>query len=152
MGRYMTVELKDEYKTDVFIKRLNEELLQDFGSNNSTKFNPWNYLQEEADYINNTKEGKKQLQGWKRPITRETLNNNFFWLKNGVFSFKLSGGCTADEARDAVAVSKWLIKTRYKYLDKSQSENYSSKVIRDYLDYIFEEACCDMKELWKIPK
>jgi uncharacterized protein (DUF2344 family) len=99
MGRYMTVELKDEYKTDVFIKRLNEELLQDFGSNNSTKFNPWNYLQEEADYI-----------------------------------------------------TKWLIKTRYKYLDKSQSENYSSKVIRDYLDYIFEEACCDMKELWKIPK
>jgi hypothetical protein len=151
MGRYMIVVLKEEYRNDLFIETLNQELLSTFGSNNSIKFNPWNFLQEEADYINDTEDGKKQLPGWKRPITKETLNNNFFWFRNGEFSFKLSGGCTADEARDAVAVCKWLIKTRYKYIDKSTSENYSSGIVREYLDYIFEEAKYDMTALWKIP-
>jgi hypothetical protein len=151
MGRYMTVVLKEEHKNDLFIETLNQELLATFGSNNSVKFNPWNFLQEEADYINNTEDGKKQLEGWPRPITKEALHQNFFWLRNGEFSFKLSGGPTSAEARDAIAICKWLIKTRYKYINKSKSDNYSSGIVRQYLDYLFEEAGYDMKALWKIP-
>ncbi len=151
MGRYMTVVLKEEYKTDSFIKNLNEELLQNFGSNNSIKFNPWFYLQEEADYINQTEEGKKQLPGWDRPITKETLHYNFFWFRHGVFTCKLSAAC-ADEARDAIAICKWLIKTRYTYIDKSQSDNYSSAIVREYTNYLFQEDGYDLAELWKIPQ
>lgn len=151
MGRYMTVVLKEEHRSDVFIQLLNEDLLTRFGANNCLKFNSWDFLQEEADYFNNHTEGRKMLQGWERPITKETLSGNFFWYRNGEFTFKLSGGGTADEARDVIAVCKWLIATKCKYIDKSTSDNYSKEVVSQYLDYLFEEEGYNMEALWELP-
>ena len=90
MGTYLTVALKKEYLNDRFIEDLNDELTKLFGANNSVKFNTWNYLQEEADYMNSDPEGLKQLTYWKRPITKEMLAENFFWYRYGDFTFKLS--------------------------------------------------------------
>ncbi len=151
MGRYMTVVLKEGHRSDVFIQLLNEDLLTRFGANTCLKFNSWEYLQGEADYINNHPEGIKQLPDWKRPITKEALHRNFFWFRNGAFSFKLSGGGTADEARDAVAVCKWLMATKCKYIDKATSENYSKEIVQQYLDYLFEEDGYNMTALWELP-
>lgn len=74
MGRHMTVALKEKYVNDLFIQLLNEELTSRFGANTGVKFITWQYLEEEADYINNHPEGLKQLPDWKRPITKETLH------------------------------------------------------------------------------
>ena len=151
MGTYLTVALKKEYLNDRFIEDLNDELTKLFGANNSVKFNTWNYLQEEADYMNSDPEGLKQLTYWKRPITKEMLADNFFWYRYGEFTFKLSGCTSSDEARDEVAICKWVIKTKYKFLNKEKSDNCSSGIIRSYLDNLFIEAGYDIAELWKIP-
>lgn len=151
MGQYMTVVLKEAHKNDLFIELLNRELAESYGANTCVKFNTWQHLQEEADYINNTPHGRKQLPGWQRPITKEMLHENFFWLRVGEFSYKLSGDGTSDDARDAVAVCKWLIKTNCSYIEKAGSSNYSQATVRQYLDNVFEEAGYDLKELWRLP-
>lgn len=151
MGRYMTVVLKSEHINDMFIHLLNQELTERYGSNTGIKFNTWEYLQEEADYINHTPEGKTELPGWKRPITKETLHRIIFWLRVGEFSYKLSGGGTTDEARNAIAVCKWILKTNAKYIDKGSSMNYEEGIVKQYLDYQFEEDGYDLKALWSLP-
>ncbi|WP_413670129.1 hypothetical protein ACEN9X_09420 [Mucilaginibacter sp. Mucisp86] len=148
----MTVVLKGDYRNDKFIDKLNEDLFKFFGSNNDTKFNPWHFLQEEADYMNTDPEGLIQLKDWKRPISKEALEANFFWLKHGEFSFKLSGGGSdSDEARDAVAVCKWIRKTRSQFIDEKASFNYSMGTVQSYLNYVFEDAGYDLKKLWQLP-
>ncbi|QEC74730.1 hypothetical protein [Mucilaginibacter ginsenosidivorax] len=147
----MTVVLKETHRNDDFITALNAQLTNIYGANTGNKFNSWQYLQEEADYINHDPEGKKQLPDWERPITKEALHRNFFWLRMGEFSFKLSGGGTADEARDAVAVCKWLMQTKCKFIDKLCSENYTAKTVKEYLNYLFEEDGYNLTELWKMP-
>ena len=106
MGRYMTVVLKKQYIYDQWIDAVNKELADNFGANTCIKFVTWQYLKEQCDYINEHPHGKKQLPHWQRPITMQTLNENFFWYRVGNFSFKLSGDNTSDDARDAVAVCK----------------------------------------------
>ncbi len=152
MGTYMTVVLKKANKNESFIETLNEELTRQFGSNTGVKFNTWAHLEEEAEYMNNHPEGIKQVPHITRPITKEYLERNFFWFRYGEFSFKLSGGgSNSDEARDAVAICKWIIHTDKKYIDTTKSFNYQSRIVKDYLNYLFEEAGYDMTELWKLP-
>lgn len=150
MGRYMNVVLKKKYKNDLFIASINEELINKFGANTWTKFNPYYFLQEEADYINNHPDGKKQLEGWKRPIEPETLSCNFFWLQNGLFSIKLSGGTTSEEGKDAVAVCKWIIATKKRYIDTAQSHDYCKRIVSQYLNNVFEQDGYDLEKLWEI--
>lgn len=149
MGRYMKVVLKDKYRNDLFIQSLNEELVGRYGANTWEKFNPWHCLQEQADYVNNHPEGKKQLPDWERPIAPERLSKNFFWLAHGKFYFKLSGGPTSDESRDAIAVVKWIETTKGKYIDRKASGNYDRDTVKQYLDYIMEEAGYDIEKLWQ---
>lgn len=152
MGRYMSVTLKREYRNDLFIHTLNEKLSNRYGSNTSTKFNPWDYLQEEADYLNNHPTGMTQVAHIPRPITKEFLETNFFWYRYATFSFKLSGGgSNSDECRDAVAVCKWIIRTCRKYIDQDHSHNYQSAIVQEYLNWYFEEAGYDIQALWKLP-
>lgn len=150
MGRYMNVMLKDQNRNDLFILILNEELKNEYGANTTTKFNPWCELQEEADFLNKHKEGKKQCPGLKRPVKPKQLSENFFWFTNGLLSIKLSGGTTSDEGRDAVAVCKWIIKTNSKYIDTKQSDNYDMETVAEYLNSAFKEAGYNLDELWKI--
>lgn len=152
MGRYMTVVLKEKYKNDAFIEKLNMTLVDTYGANNGTKFVTWAHIQEDADFMNNTEEGRAQMKHWPRPITKEILNENFFWYRHGEFSFKISGGgFSSDEARDAVAVGKWIKATKGRYIDKQQAQNYGFAVLRQYLDPVFEEAGYDLKTLWQLP-
>lgn len=151
MGRYMTVVLRDEFKNGTFIRLLNGTLVQEYGANTTyPKFNPWYFLQEEADYINKDHKGKKQLPDCKRPITAERLSKNFFWLANGVFSIKLPGGTTADEGRDAVAVCKWIIKTNHVYIDVGKSFDYDQQTVAEYLNEVFREEGYNLTQLWEI--
>ncbi|MDN5477845.1 MAG: hypothetical protein L0G39_12990 [Chryseobacterium sp.] len=150
MGRYMNVMLKKQNRDDIFILMLNEELKNEYGANTATKFNPWCELQEEANFMNKDREGKKQCPGLKRPVTTEHLSKNFFWFRNAFFSIKLSGGTTADEGKDAVAVCKWIIKTNSKYIDTEQSDNYDMETVAEYLNSAFEEAGYNLDELWKM--
>lgn len=152
MGTYMTVVLKKDYHNDLFIQTLNDELTSQYGSNTGVKFNTWTYLQEEADYLNIHSEGIKQVPHIPRPITKEYLEQNFFWYRYANFSFKLSGGASnSDEARDAVAVCKWIRQTNRKYIDVNKSENYQEVTVAGYLNYYFEEAGYDLDKIWKLP-
>lgn len=150
MGRYMKVALKAKYKNDRFIQRLNEELTAVYGADTWHKFNPWYNLQEDADFMNTDPEGLAQIPEWKRPITPERLSNNFFWLKHGEFHFKLSGGPTADEAQEAIAVAKWIAATERKYINSKASDSYDLETVKQYLNYVMEEAGYDLNKLWEI--
>jgi len=151
MGRYMTVVLKKQYIYDQWIDAVNKELADNFGANTCVKFVTWQCLKEQCDYINEHPHGKMQIPHWQRPITMQTLNENFFWYRVGNFSFKLSGdNNTSDDARDAVAVCKWLIKTRCRYIDKNRYENYGIGVVQQYLNDLFIEAGYDLEALWRI--
>jgi hypothetical protein len=148
----MTVVLKKQFQNDVFIEKLNEELTSLYGANTGTKFRTWAYLQEEADFLNNHSEGIKQVTHIQRPITKEYLEQNFFWYNYATFSFKLSGGgSNSDESRDAVAICKWIIQTNRKYIDTIRSNDYQSAIIKQYLNYYFEDAGYDLDELWRLP-
>ncbi|MCY1662568.1 hypothetical protein [Chryseobacterium sp. SL1] len=150
MGTYMTVVLKTAYKNDTFIWDLNKILTEKFGADKNPKFNPWYALKSDADYMNNDPEGKKQAPGWERPITARQLSKNCFWLANGEFSFKLSGGATLEEAKEAVAVCKWLMETENQFIDVDKSDNYDKETVAEYLNYLFEDAGSDLSEIWKI--
>lgn len=152
MGRYMKVILKAKHKNDGFIRELNNELIEVYGANSWHKFNPWYYLQEEADFMNTDQEGLQQIPEWKRPITPERLSNNFFWFIHGEFHFKLSGGVTLDEATDAIAIAKWIVATEAKYINSRESYNYDLDTVKQYLNYIMEEAGYDLNVLWEITK
>lgn len=152
MGRYMTVVLKKAYRQDAFIHALNRELAERFGAEISPVFNSWQFLQEEADFFNTDPEGKTQIPHWPRPVTKEALHDNFFWYRMGEFSFKLSGGGTATEAKDAVAVCKWLVQTECRYIDKKHSENYTPDIVQQYLNNLFEEEGYDLNKLWELPQ
>ncbi|WP_316835047.1 hypothetical protein [Pedobacter nutrimenti] len=149
MGLYMTVVLKEQHKNDFFIDLLNQELTDNYGANTCSKFASWQDLKEDVDYINFHPEGLKQLTDCKRPLTMKQLQENFYWFRVGEFSFKLSGDCTCDDSRDAVAVCKWLSQTKCKYIDKRQSSTYSKKIVSQYFNPLFEEEGYDLQLLWK---
>lgn len=152
MGKYMTVVLKKPLKNDLFINILNDELTKHFGSNTGCKFNTWPSIEEEADYMNNHPLGIVQSPHITRPVTKEFLETNFFWHRHGEFSFKLSSGeSNSDEARDAVAICKWIVQTNKKYIDTARSFNYQPRIVKDYLNHYFEQAGYDLNALWTIP-
>lgn len=152
MGRYMTVVLKKEYQHDLYIQLLNEELAAKYGASTSIKFNTWAYLQQEADFINADPEGLKQLPGWQRPISAGQLHRNFFWLRFAEFAFKLSCCPSTEEARDAIAVCKWIVHTKGKYIDKNNSENYAPAIVKEYLNHLFEEMGDNLSLIWAMPQ
>ncbi|WP_345201516.1 hypothetical protein [Chryseobacterium ginsengisoli] len=145
----MTVVLKKEYQDDEFIKELNRQLTDEFGADDCPKFNPWYALQKDADYMNNDPDGLKEVPDWKRPITATKLSKNFFWLTHGEFSFKLSGCPTLEEAREAIAVCKWLIETNNYFIEAEKSDNYDKETVAEYLNYIFEEAGHTIDKIWE---
>ena len=146
----MRVVLKAPYQTTPFIESLNEQLFQFFGANHSTHFIHEKFLQEEADYLNTDPEGLRQLPHFQRPIAISTLHNNFFWYRIGVFHFKISGEPTTDEARDAIAVCKWIIKTKRAYIDTETSQNFSRKIVAEYLSPLFEDDGYNLTALWAV--
>jgi hypothetical protein len=150
MGRHMTVVLKSQYKTTQFIESVNQLLSDSFGANIDTHFIHEKFLQEEANYMNTDPEGLLQLPHFPRPITVSTLASNFFWFRIGEFTYKLSGSPTAVEARDAVAVCKWIIKTKRDYIDTSRSENFSRNIVATYLNPVFADEGYDLASVWKI--
>ncbi|MCJ8208129.1 hypothetical protein MUY27_00320 [Mucilaginibacter sp. RS28] len=153
MGTYMTVVLKKQYQNEAFIAALNDDLIAIYGAETGVAFNTWAYLQEEADFMNTDPEGLRQLPDWKRPISKEQLSKNFFWLRFGEFAFKLSGGgSTAAEAQQAVAVSKWIAHTNARYIDKNKSEKFTTAIVASYFNAVFKEAGYDLKILWQLPQ
>lgn len=151
MARYMKVILKKEHQNDLFIHLLNKTLSGLFGANSSNKFNAWSHLQEEADYLNTHQKGVKLYPDIKRPLTKEMIERCFHDMHYGTFSFTLTGDPTSDEARDAVAVCKWIIATRRKFIDQSTSFNYDRYTLKQYLDKCFTNAGYDLNALWAIP-
>ncbi|WP_199119909.1 hypothetical protein [Pedobacter sp. ASV28] len=151
MGTYMTVVLRENLRYDAFAKLVNKKLVVSYGAKNDLNFNTWEYLQREADFMNADPEGLGQLPHFKRPITKETLHNNFFWLRVGEFSFKLSGTSNPIEALDAIAVCKWIMATKASYIDKKMSFNYNKRKVASYLTPLFEEEGYDLKKLWELP-
>jgi len=153
MGRYMTVVLNEPFKNETFIQELNIELALRYGAINKNLFVSWKYLEEEADYINNTPDGQKQLPHFPRPITKEALNENFFWYRYGQYTCKLSGGgTTVQEAIDAIAVCNWIRKTKGKHINKVYSNNYSKAIVGEYLNYLFVDAGINLEKIWQLPK
>lgn len=145
----MTVILREQYKDDNSIKTINQTLVKDYGATDYPKFNPWYHLKDEAKYMNTDPDGKEQLSEWKRPITAERLSRNFFWLRNGELNIKISGGPCLDDAKDAVAVGRWLEATECMYINIGKSDNYDRNTLIEYLDYVFEEDGGDIAEIWK---
>ena len=151
MGRYMTVVLKQAHQNDLFINDINMQLNESFDAIGSIHFITWQYLQSEADFMNTDPEGLQQIPHIERPITAIWLHTNFFWYRVGEFAFKLSGCSEVQEAFNAVAVCKWLSKTRCKYIDKSKSDNYQPAIVADYLNHLFVETGHDPFLVWNMP-
>lgn len=149
MGRYMIVVLKPQYNNDGHMVRLNKQLQEEFGAATAQVFNTWKFLQEEADFMNHDPEGLRQIPDWKRPITPLQLHNNFFWLRVGELHIKLSACSDMDKARNAIAVCKWVIKTKGLYIKKAASSNHSKKIVAEYLNHIFKEQGCNLSKLWQ---
>lgn len=152
MGRYMIVVLKPQYNDDVFIDRLNAQLKDEFGAGEAQVFNTWKFLQEEADFMNNDPEGLQQVPDWPRPITAMQLHRTFFWLRVGELHIKLSACSDMQEAQNAIAVCKWIIKTKGAYIEKAECSNHTKKIVAEYLNHLFTEQGYDLKELWKQPQ
>lgn len=150
MGRHMTVVLRSQYRTTQFIESVNQLLSDSFGANIGCHFKHEKFLQEEADYLNTDPEGLLQLPHFSRPITVSTLANNFLWFRMGEFTCNLSGSPTVVEATDAVAVCKWIIKTKRDYIDTSRSENFSRNIVATYLNPVFADDGYDLASVWKI--
>jgi len=149
MGLYMIVVLKKAYKNDLFIELLNQELTAAYGANTSPAFLTWQSLEKEAAYFNAHPEGLQQLGHWQRPLSAAQLSAGFYWYRHGEFHFKLSGDPSSDEARDAVAVCKWVNQTKGRYIDKTKSACYDPQKVRDYLDDLFQQDGYNLQELWK---
>jgi len=149
MGRYMSVVLKEQHKTEEFIEKLNQTLFDSFGANNGSPFPTRKYVQEEADFMNSDPEGLKQFPEWDRPISADRLIKNFFGFRIGEFHYKISSAGEAKRARSAIAICKWIIQTNSKFIDIEMSENYSRSILEEYLNHVFQEEGYDLKKLWK---
>lgn len=152
MGTYMRVVLKEHVRFDSFIKEINKVLADRYGAATEQHFNSWEELQREADYLNHDPEGRKELSDWNRPITKEQLHGSFFWPRLGEYSFKLSGSPSIGEAKDAIAVCKWIIRTKGHFIDKKLSGNYSKRIVGNYLNSLFLENGESLKMIWAMPK
>jgi hypothetical protein len=151
MGTYMTVVLQKDYHGEAAINKINNDLFLYFGANHGVHFGTRQQLQQETDYLNQHPDGLKQLPGWKRPISAMELEQAAHWLRIGEFSFKISAVETTDEARDAVAVCKWIMATKGKYIVPRRSSNYQQRIIQQYLHPLFIDEGFDLKLLWEPP-
>jgi len=152
MGQYMTVVLKEQYQNEIFIEYLNMELATIYGATSGNKFNSWAYLNEQAHALNTDPDRLMEWPHQKRPLTSTDLHENFFGFRMGEYVLKISSEVGLDQARDAVAICKWIVKTKGKFINKHQSENYYPFVLREYLDDIFLESRFDLTLIWTMPK
>jgi hypothetical protein len=151
MGTYMTVVLREKYKQEFNINKINTDLFLFFGANQDTHFGTRQQLQEEANFLNHDPEGLTFFPGWKRPIAAKDLAATSFWLRVGEFSCKISGIEDPQEARNAVAVCKWIIATGSTYISTRKSSYYEPAVIQEYVNPLFEAEGHDPQLLWEQP-
>ncbi len=147
----MTVVLHKDYHGEAAINKINNDLFLYFGANAGVHFGTRQQLQEETHYLNHHPKGMKEFPGWKRPISPMELEQSAFWLRIGEFSTKISAVETTDEARDAVAVCKWITATKGKYIAARRSSNYQPPMIQEYLHPLFIDLGYDLKLLWQQP-
>lgn len=144
----MTVVLKKQYQNDLFIIALNAELEQKYGADSRPKFNPTYYVRQDADYFNSDPVGILEAPHIKRPITEAFLRKNFYWYRYGTFSFKLSDSFTVSEAKDAIAVAKWIMATNGKYINSKCSRDYTKDILDQYLLPYSIDLNVELESLW----
>ena len=122
MGTYLHARLK---KTDeANIQKANESIQK--AGYPITIYNdvPYGFfisraqLEEDARFMNEDPEGRKQVPSWPRPVTAEMLTADFFWLEIGCGCIKLSG-CDHEQQALVDIVHEWLETPEAKRMIKS---------------------------------
>ena len=142
MGRYLRLALKPKYKTQAHLDRINDELIEQFGAvsllaDDRVVFPTLRYAQSEADYMNNSPEGKTQCAYIPRPVTVSRLiecHREIFEI--GRIEIKLSC-CKETEARIARAVAVWSELNADK-IKPNRSDNYDRATVDQYTAHHFE--------------
>jgi hypothetical protein len=142
MGRYLKLALKPKYKTQAHLDRINDELIEQFGAvslldDDRVVFSTLRYVESEADYINNSPEGKTQCAYIPRPVTVSSLiecHREIFEI--GQIQIKLSC-CNESEARIARAIAVWSQLNGDK-IKTNRSDNYDRATVNQYTAHYFE--------------
>ena len=130
MKKFMVVVLKPVFQNEEFINSLNEELTNKYGATNPNDlFNSWKCLEELTNEYNKTSND--------HPVSVKQLINKHRFLGYGQLYIMLEGTLSEEEARDAIAVNKWIRDTRGKFIEPRLSRRYRKNVLRKILDEVF---------------
>lgn len=126
MKKFMVVVLKPVFQTEDFILSLNEELARKYGASNPDDlFNSHKCLRELVDDYNHSTEG--------HPISMRQLITKYRFLGYGELHLELTGDHSEEEVLDAIAVYKWIRKTKSKYIDTRLSRYYRKNTLDKFL-------------------
>lgn len=143
MGRYLTLTLRPKYKNQPALDRINDELIENFGAvsrlwYDRVVFPTPRFAALEAEYINNSDEGKKQCHYIQRPVTvNKLVECHPEMFDFGHIQIKLSA-CSEEEARTARAVALWSEQNADK-IKVNRSDNYDRETVFHYTAGYFEQ-------------
>lgn len=141
MKKFMVVVLKPIFQNEEFINSLNEELTNKYGATSPDNlFNSWKCLEELANEYNKTSSD--------HPVSVKQLINEHKFLGYGQLYIMLEGTLSEEEARDAIAVNKWIRDTRGKFIEPRLSRRYRKNVLRKILDEVFLSKGTDSAIAW----
>lgn len=130
MKKFMVVVLKPVFQNEEFINSLNKELASKYGATNPNNlFNSWKCLEELANEYNKTSKDHS--------VSVKQLINEHRFLGYGQLYIMLDGTLSEEEARDAIAVNKWIRDTRGKFIEPQLSRRYRKNVLRKILGQVF---------------
>lgn len=141
MKKFMVVVLKPVFRNEEFINSLNHELTTKYGATNPDDlFNSWKCLEELTNEYNSTSKD--------HPLSVKQLINEHSFLRYGQLYLNLDGNLSQEEARDAIAVNKWIRETRGKFIEPQLSRRYRKNVLKKILDHVFLSNGTDPKIVW----
>ncbi len=141
MKKFMVVVLKPIFRNEEFINSLNEELTKRYGATSPDNlFNSWKCLEDLTNEYNQTSKDY--------PVSVKQLISEHSFLGYGQLYLELDGTLSEEEARDAIAVNKWIRETRGKYIDSGLSRRYRKNVLRKILDRVFLSNGTDPAVAW----
>ena len=141
MKKFMVVVLKPVFRNEEFINSLNQELATKYGATRPDDlFNSWKCLEELTNEYNSTCK--------EHPVSVRQLISEHSFLRYGHLYIKLDINLSEEEARDAIAVNKWIRETRGKFIEPQLSRRYRKNVLKKILDRVFLSKGTDPAIVW----
>jgi hypothetical protein len=141
MKKYMVVVLKPVFRNEEFINSLNQELATKYGATSPDDlFNSWKCLEELTNEYNRTCKD--------HPVSVKQLISEHSFLSYGQLYLELDGTLSEEEARDAIAVNKWIRDTKGKFIEPQLSRRYRKNVLKKIVDQVLIRIGTDPAIVW----